>query len=59
MGMLGRLVDTGEQYMTKAHAEKLQARIAELEKWVQWGIDNSHECENKDLAYECLHGETQ
>jgi len=34
-------------------------RIAELEKWVQWGIDSSHECENKDLAYECLHGETQ
>ena len=34
-------------------------RIVALEKWVQWGIDNSADCENRDLAYECLHGESK
>jgi hypothetical protein len=39
--------------------DKPVERITELEKWVQWGIDNSHECENRDLAYKCLHVEKQ
>ena len=51
--------DLHGEYVKYEDYQLLEAKIAELEEWVQWGIDNSHECENKDLAYECLHGETQ